>query len=337
MMNNISIVPYTPEDNEAAIALEMSCPQGSRIKLRFVRTSFHRRSEVYDKSIIMCAKCDGRVVGIGAGAVKNVGYRGDTIRVFYGYDLRIHPDYRKFGLARKLSEDLIDYFPDRIDSYYTYVAGQNDRALKFVKRGMAAQVMISLTYVIIPIYKRYHPVDRYENVSMDEIHDLYQINNPEIEFLTSFNPGQLIAHVNSVKLTGDVAGTSIWTNENILAEQVVGLPNRLKIIGLLQRMLLPVVRLPRLPGINETLKSWILFDFFASDDRSLRSLLGIVNNLALDSGKDFLYILLQNDDPILAMIQRTKLRMFTIPYVFFAKGNKYPRENDLIYIDIRDL
>jgi len=337
MVNNISIAPYKSNDNEAAIALEKICPQGNIIKLRFVRPSFQRRSEVYDKSIIMCAKCDGRLVGIAAGALKNITFRGKAIQVFYGYDLRIHPDFRKFGLARKLSEAVKNYFPERIDSYYTYVAGQNERACSFVKRGIGAQVMIPFTYVIIPVHKKQRQSEEYNNVSVNEIHNLYHANNPEVEYFTSLDPFRLIGYVGSIKLKDDNAGTSIWTNENILAEQVIGLPNRLRLMRLIQKMATPIVKLPRLPGIGETLKSWLLFDFYATDEQSLRQIVGIVNNLALDAGKDFMYLLLQNNDPMLAMIQKAKFRVFTIPYVFFAKGNKIPGENDRIYIDIRDL
>jgi ribosomal protein S18 acetylase RimI-like enzyme len=337
MDSDISIAPFISEDDEAAIALERSCPQGNTVKLRFIRSSFRRRSEVYDKSIIVSAKSDGRLVGVAAGALKNVIFRGKAIQVLYGYDLRVHPDFRKFGLARKLTDAVMHYFPDRIDSYYTYVAGQNERAHAFVKRGIGAQVMIPLTYVIIPVYKKQHRVPEHNNVSMDEIHNLYHINNPEVEYFTDPDPVRLIGYVGSVKLRDDKAGTSIWTNENILAEQVIGLPNRLKIMRLMQKIAAPIVKLPRMPGIGETLKSWLLFDFFAMDEQSLRRLLRIVNNLALNSGKDFIYILLQNNNPLLEMLQHSPLRMFTLPYIFMAKGKELPDCDDHIYIDIRDL
>ncbi len=337
MVNNISIAPYKSDDNEAAIALEKICPQGNIIKLRFVRSSFQRRSEVYDKSIIMCAKCDGRLVGVGAGAIKDVIYRGKAIHAFYGYDLRVHPDFRKFGLARKLSDAVMNFFSDRIDSYYTYVAGQNERARSFVKRGIGAQVMIPLTYVIIPVYKKQRQLEEYNNVSVNEIHNLYHANNPDVEFFTSLDPVRLIGYVGSVKLKDDNAGTSIWTNENILAEQVIGFPNRLKFMGLIQKMITPIVKLPRLPGIGEMVNSWLLFDFFSTDKKSLRRLLGIVNNLALEAGKDFIYILLQNNNRLLTMLQRSPVKMFTMPYIFMAKGKNLPDSDDHIYIDIRDL
>ena len=98
----LRIVPYTLEDNEEALALEKTCPQGDALMLRFRRPTFHARSTVYEHSVILCAKEGERLVGIAAGALKQVMLHGRMVRALYGYDLRVHPDWRRYGTARKL-------------------------------------------------------------------------------------------------------------------------------------------------------------------------------------------------------------------------------------------
>ena len=335
-MNTIDILPYTIDDNSAALALEDLCPQGKDIKLRFVRPSFHKRSEVYQKSRIVCAKFHGKLVGIAAGAEKILSFHGKTIRAVYGYDLRVHPDYRKYGTAKKLTDAVLEYFGNEIDCDYTYVGGQNQRALAHVSRGMGSCVKIPLTYHILPVHKPVKIKTDFEFNTISEVHSLYHEKNPAIEFITSLDPKQMIGYVNSITLNKK-AGASVWSNEDILAEQVVSMPRRLKSFRLIQKALYPLIKLPKIPALGEIIKSWFLFDLFAIDDISLRQLLGTLNNFAFDNGKEFIYMLLQNNDPMADAIKRSGVRALSVPYVFIAKGRCHPDTKDSIYIDIRDL
>jgi hypothetical protein len=80
-----------------------------------------------------------------------------------------------------------------------------------------------------------------------------------------------------------------------------------------------------------------VFDLYARDKQSLRSLMASVNNFALDQGRTYLYLLLGTNDPLLSWAKEMGYRFFTFPYCFLAKGRVFPGEKDKIYIDIRDL
>jgi hypothetical protein len=63
---NLTIIPYTNRDDEAALSLEEKCVQGKSIVLKFRRPTFEARSKVYDNYKILCAKSNEELIGIGA-------------------------------------------------------------------------------------------------------------------------------------------------------------------------------------------------------------------------------------------------------------------------------
>lgn len=334
--NDISIVPYRVEQNEEALFLEALCPQGEEIMVRFIRPTFHKRSEVYERAIIFSAVCEGKLIGIATGAEKELSLHGETIHAAYGFDLRVHPAFRKFGTAKRLTDAFKEYFGNKINCNYTYIAGQNKRALAHVRMGVGSRVAIPMTYFIFPVYKPMIQTMEFTDVSMDELHSLFLKNTPGIDFVPTMKREKMHGYISSIT-DGNQTGTSIWTNEEILAEQVLRLPTRLSMLRFAQQLFSPILRLPNIPKIGETIKSWFLFDLFAKDEHSLRQILAAVNEQALDKGKDFLYVLLYNNDPLTAMIKQTGIKYFTIPYIFMANGDHIPGIQDRLYVDIRDL
>lgn len=334
-MHNLEICNYTKGDNEAALELEGMCPQGDSIKLRFVRTEFHRRSEVYEKSRILSAKHGGKLVGVAAGAEKVVTVNGKEIKSVYGYDLRVHPQFRKFGTAKTLTDAVIKTFGDEIDCNYTFVAAQNERALGFVKKSFGAQVIIPFVYFIIPVYRKVKSVT-VQNDTAENVHNAFLQHNEKLQFVPQFNKEKLFGYIKSVS-HGNNAGCSIWTNENLLAEQVVNLPWQLSALSVLQKMIKPFISTPNIPKKNEILKSWFLFDLFANDEKSLVNMISSISNCAYEQGKDYLYVFLQKDSPLCLMLNNLPLKMFTLPYYFLARGKHIPNASDMIYADIRDL
>ena len=334
-MHNLEICNYTKEDNEAALELERMCPQGDSIKLRFVRSEFHRRSDVYEKSLILCAKFRGELIGVAAGADKIVSLNGKEIKSIYGYDLRIHPQFRKYGTAKTLTEAVIKSFGTEIDCNYTFVAAQNERALGFVKRSFGAQVIIPFVYFIIPVYRKTVSVTM-QNDSAEYVHNAFLQHNEKLQFVPPFKTEKLLGYVKSLSL-GNIAGCSIWTNENLLAEQVVNLPWQLSALSVLQKMINPVISTPKIPKKNEILKSWFLFDLFANNEKSLMNMIRSISNSAYEQGKDYLYVFLQKDSPMCLMLSQLPVKMFTLPYYYLARGKHIPNASDMIYADIRDL
>jgi len=84
-------------------------------------------------------------------------------------------------------------------------------------------------------------------------------------------------------------------------------------------------------------KSWFLHDLFAREVQDMRELLAEVNARALESGKDFVYILIQEGDPVIRAIREAGYRYLTLPYVFVAGGTNVPVPGLHIYLDVRDI
>jgi len=336
IMSSVDISPYILGDNEDVLKLEQLCPQGENLSLKFVRSTFHARSEVYEDYKILTAKKNGKIIGVTAAANKKVLMHDKTISAIYGYDLRVHPDFRKYGTAKILTKTIIEMFGNDINCLYSFVSGENERALKFVKRNFGARVSIPLTYMIIPVFKKLKSQKPYEFTNPIEIRNNYIMQNPGTVFIAQCEEKYLRGHVNSIKMS-NIAGCSIWTNENLISEQVENIPITYDIMRLVFKIVRPLLKLPVIPRKFEIIKSWFLYDLYAKDIDGLKNILAVVNNLAFSKGRDFVYILLQNDDPLISLIKKLRMILFSYPYWFIAKGNSFPEESDKIYIDIRDL
>ncbi len=68
-----------------------------------------------------------------------------------------------------------------------------------------------------------------------------------------------------------------------------------------------------------------------------KELLAAVNNFALSSGRTLIYILVQDSDPLITMVRDAGFWFFPVPYVFLAKGEDVPSQDERLYIDVRDL
>jgi hypothetical protein len=142
-------------------------------------------------------------------------------------------------------------------------------------------------------------------------------------------------HVASFAVEG--AGCSVWTNADLLAEEVVRLPLPLRTLGRLQSALQPLVPLPEVPKPGETVRSWFLHDPYADSADALRRLLDAVNDAALEQDRVVLYLLFQDTDPLLEWTRAARRLAFTFPYRLLARGSRVPHRDDRLYLDVRDL
>jgi ribosomal protein S18 acetylase RimI-like enzyme len=337
-VSDMMVFPYSSKDEAAALRLEDKCIQGTSLQLKFRRPHFRARSELYENYRIYCARRGGEVIGIIAGALKEAELHGRDIRALYVYDLRVHPAHRKTGVGKRLADVLIDDLGRNADCIYTLINGQNEKALGLARRYFLPEVIIPLTYALIPVYKERREKTLWKFSGAAENHDAYLRQNPDLEFLPAFNRRRLTGHVASLMLESpERAGCSVWTNEDILAEQVIRLPSFLRALGMANRLLGRWFRLPHIPAQGEIIRSWFLFDLWADDAQSLAGLLAVVNNQALADRRSYLYILLRENDRLLMRLRGSGLKVFSLPYLFLAKGQSMPRETDAIHIDIRDL
>jgi GNAT superfamily N-acetyltransferase len=337
-MLDFNIHPYSVADNEGALALERQCVQGKSLALRFRRPTFHGRSEVYEDYRIFCAKNNGSLVGIIAGALKKVRLHGEPITAAYIYDLRVHPGWRGRGVAKKLTSVLLEEIGSRAECIYTLIHGQNEKALGLACRNFGAETVIPLSYAAIPVYKMLAADELSEYRSPVRVHEAFLEANPGIEFGAPFGDWKLNGHVLSLALNREKSAVcSVWSNEDVLAEEVVRIPRSFRLMSAVSAPLRLFIKLPSIPKPGAVIRSWFLFDLYAENRKSLSDLLASVNNFALANGRTYLYLLLRKDDPQLEWIKRACRRTFTFPYYFLAKGRTIPNPGDPLYIDVRDL
>jgi len=183
----MKITPYTIKDNDAALDLEERCVQGESIVLKYLRPTFHARSQVYDIYRILCAKIEDKLVGITAWTEKSVRLHGELITAVYTYDLRVHPDYRAKGVAIRLVRAMFDNIGQDADCIYTLIAGENKRALGLAQQIFGMRFAIPFTYAIVPVYKNLNQADNYFHASAEEVHKQYFRTNNQTDFIPEFN------------------------------------------------------------------------------------------------------------------------------------------------------
>ena len=341
-MNSIQIAEYKPEDSEEAVALEAACVQGESLVLKYRRPAFHARSGVYAKHRILCARLDGRLAGIAAWAEKELTLHSRRIRAAYLYDLRVHPDYRKKAVPFHLEHAIFEDIGPAMDCIYTWIAGENERCLRPAQRLFGMNRVERFTYVVFPVYKRRRVTSDWCAATAEETHRIYLRHNADMDFIPDFEERSLVGLVSSVRLVKPGSGAcSLWTNRGLLEEQVVSVPGTYRLLRAVTRPLRPWMDLPYIPKPEDTLRSWFLFDFTgpagAEGKLETTELMSVVNNLALKEKIQFLYLLLQNNSPLLGDMRKLGFWTYAFPYCFLAKGPMTPDPDDSIYVDIRDL
>jgi len=336
-MKEYYFTDYSVNDESSILALEKLCTQGDSIVLRYKRDNFRARSEVYENYRIICVKIDNKVIGVGAWSSKNILLRGKEIHTAFIYDTRVHPDYRKKGVAWHLIHYMLKNIDTNPECIYMFVAADNTRCLKPVQKLIGFKLAIPFTILVIPVYKKIKHNIKWSFSEVNIIHDMYLKYNSGVDFLPHFKKKLLKGYISSISIDNERTGCSIWTNKNLLAEEIVRIPLHYQIERIITDFLRPVIKLPHIPKPKEKIRSWFLFDVYAYSKTDLKRLITVAKNHAFTNNQHFLYIRLQNNDPLLKIITENEFRYYKIPYYFLARGTQLPGINDRIYIDVRDL
>lgn len=341
MIENLSIREYRPSDNAAALALEAQCTQGESVKLSFHRRTFHLRSELYEQAKIYAAFANDQMIGTFAGAIKPIQLNGKTVRAGYIYDGRVLPQFRRQGVAKTLAGYLIEQLIPQTEVIYALVAGQNHQVRRVVDEIYRPQVIIPLRYVLLPVYRQAQPSDKPSAVEFSHAQAAFMQHFSNLDFYCAPPRSRLRGYLGSYELRSSdgIAGCSVWTNRDILAERVEHLPRQYAFLRKVFHPLRRFVALPHVPQVGEFIRSWFLFDFYANSPAAAESLLGAINNLALAAEMHYLYLLLQESNLFYSIARAFAPRWFSpmVPYFLLARGRALPKSDAEIYIDIRDL
>ena len=336
---------YQVSDSPEALALERECAQGRGLRLSFRRETFHRRAEGFAVHRLFTARAGGRLVGVVAVAVKPALLRGRETCAAFGFDLRVHPEWRGHGLGRRLFERAYGWGMERAELAYTYTVSGNQAALALASS--LGQEAVGYAYLVYPAYRRLAVERPILPATPAEIHaEMLRVEGPFDLYFDPFAEGRAGGHVASWRCGSGPsrAGCSAWSNRGILGEVVEALPLPIALLGKALRAVGAQgpgrLRLPRIPRIGEELRSWYLFDFHSTDADAARDLLRAVAGEAIDRGIEWLHLPLASADRRLACLRADVPRAFSpvVPYrmIVHAPGDAGPPIRHP-YLDVRDL
>ena len=277
--------------NEECLKLESFCPQGKAYRLSFIREYFHRRAENFDDWEILVAREGDRYIGVSAIALKMIELRGTKLKGGFYFDLRVHPDHRRQGIAQKLGWASKEWALEKgAKFHYLYCVNDNKemRALGTLVKGHKAG---GYDLLIWPVYKPFKERSEAEKVDGKDVHrECVKTNGPYDLYSNPYEGGSLQGYRRSFQIEG--AGCSTWSNKGILEEIVESVPVRFSFLGKVLRTW-PVKKSkhPHLPIKGEVLKGSYVYDFYSEGPSESRALIHHVNNWAYEEGLDYLYII----------------------------------------------
>ncbi|HEV2079315.1 MAG TPA: GNAT family N-acetyltransferase [Allosphingosinicella sp.] len=335
---------YSPADSDEALELEARCIQGKKFQLRFARPYFHRRAENFHQWKILTARSRTRLIGVFAGAIKEVAWRGRPTKALFFFDARVDPEWRRSGVARTLANQLIDWAAPNAEIGYTYTIGDNAAVTTLGKQWIGAEASPGCAYLACPVYGNPTPSPDVRGADPAEVHasmkassgpfDLYA--DPAPAFDSDAVVGSWIYARGS-----ESAACSGWSNESILSEIIERVPAATRLAGeVLSRWPLNLRPWPHTPVAGERLRSWYLFDFHASGPEAAAELVNAVAAEARARGIDYCYVIHQQGAPWIPGLLRGFPKAFSpiVPFTILARTLAgAPVRVERPYTDIRDV
>lgn len=335
-MNDIEIVSYDKSMESDCIEFEKKCPQGEEFRINFVRDYFHRRAENFKNWKILVAKIEDQLVGTVGVSLKTLELEGKPIKGAFYFDLRVHTAFRRQGIAQQLGWAAKKWSVENGAKYHYLYCVDDNVAMKSISAIVNGVEVGGYDLLIWPVYKYFSQSTVLLENNAKAIHDECVRTNGPYDFYT--NPMQedrLAGYISSYRFNS--AGCSLWSNKGILEELIEKIPRRLSLLGwIMRRWPVNVLRLPHVPKRGDVMKSLYVFDLYARDQSDGVSLIQQINNMAIDLGYEYLYIIDPPGKGLVDVLREQVPKVFS-PKMRFSLLSHSSELLSKIYVDIRDL
>ena len=310
-------------DDPAALALESRCPQGRTFQIGFARDTFRRRTELFADALLLGAWQADRLVAVGGGAIKDVRWQGRETRALMLYDFRVDPEFRRAGVGRMLTEALFDWARPRAEIAIAFSMGDNHAIQKMAREWMRAETAPAFELLAYPARGR-TGMGALQAVDPGEVRARHIAARKDASLLLHADEALASPQRTASWMAGreGAAACSVWSTAGILEEVVLRLPPALRAAswflgGAAGRRL----GLPHVPRLGERIRSCLLFDLSADDERSLRELVAGAACHARSMGIDHCHVVLPAHSPWRQALWRDVPRAFApvLPFSIMAR------------------
>lgn len=306
---------YKSTDDTQLKNLDQLCPQGSGISVYHRCTRFAAHAEMFQNHFTMVAEYDGEAIGVASGALKKAWFGEEKLEIGYLFDLRVHPNMRKRGIADRLIRTVEDVLESKgAKLLYAIIMQTNAPALNLLDK-LGYETFTIFQTEAIPIY-RYQRVTSQVNV-LRSPKEIRSIVNPYFEGFPFFVSGterypQSGEYEFFYMNTSDsFAGICKSTRKRVFEEVINSLTPPIKIARFVFNLLQPAYPMPNIPREDEVLSAWWLGEPIVQGrdgPRLLQEVMSHINNKALESQINSLLIPLDTRDPVWSDIQNATRR-----------------------------
>jgi hypothetical protein len=340
----------TSYDNEALLKLEAQSPQGTGISILIDRDDYFYRSRLHDRSRVLIAEEDGRLVGIMAFAIKEVLLGGEPTQVAYFYDLRGEASYRrsmKRGLFRLWKACLAEMEAAGAAFIYGHVKTDNTDSMQVVTK-MDARVGATFDILSLPTLPGApgdlddHLEDLEAEIVRLDRHVGIRSLRPS-DFGAAYRRGAELGYLRGIfriERGDSSAQVSAWDLSQIYRGRVLRMPASLVALGAFLNPLATFLPVPRIPKVGEQLAYMQLFDpiCVGRDGRALlKTLIQRLRRRALADGIDVLTLFVYQDDPLVPHMPRFFPQKVLHYHTMVRPCGSDALPEHPLYLDIRDI
>jgi GNAT superfamily N-acetyltransferase len=322
------------------------CTQGKGIVYHYRRHDFFLRPRLYDKWAVYAAEEGGEVVGSISVCLKRVFYGKTQVDIGYIFDLRVHPAYRRAGLATSLTREAGYYLLREGAQYvYVYILSSNLVA-KAMARKMGMFPAASFRVFFLSTHgkdaKSLHLTGKEELqnplANIDAKFSNYDLSEPTT-FLRNHQPSRPGSAFRGVlMLPGSPdALCCLWDSSVLSAKVVDRVPPVLRAAACMPAPLRIKLRLPEVPEKGETLKAHHIFNMVWQEEREAAALIAAARVRIGREGGQIVMCHLDARDPLCSIIKKQAFYSISGSILLRTpvEGEK-PPPISLAYLDVRD-